>query len=469
METGSYQHETMLSAYAIYLKWKPNTAQGLQKISAGKEVNKLLCTGSVLLGTLLLTPHLHIDPAIQRYNAYFLGEVMGDMSAATDYARGDNTPRRVLNFNGTPSSRRSPSPTYLVDSPYSSKYNTSPIGEAGRIVMNAHQRTLREFNHSSIKILDAPDLKDDFYLNLIDWGSNDILAVGLGTSVYLWNAETSKVNRLCEYPDDSVTSVCWASGANRLAVGTNRGYVYLYDTEIMRRIRRWEGHTGRTGSLAWNFNVLTSGGRDHKIFHHDVRVATENFCELTDHTQEVCGLKWNPEGTMLASGGNDNNLIVWESTSPRLLHRFEEHTAAIKAIAWSPYTRGLLASGGGTADKTIRFWNAMSGVAISSYTTGAQVCNLAWSTREDELVSSHGFSSSADSTSNNQVLVWKADPENFERLATLSGHTSRVLYMSMSYDSSTVVTGAGDETLRFWELYPQSELSARSTDVKLLR
>ena len=42
-------------------------------------------------------------------------------------------------------------------------------------------------------MLDAPALQDDFYLNLVDWSSSNLLAVGLGSCVYLWNALTSKV------------------------------------------------------------------------------------------------------------------------------------------------------------------------------------------------------------------------------------------------------------------------------------
>ena len=38
------------------------------------------------------------------------------------------------------------------------------------------------------KVLDAPGLIDDFYLNLLDWGFNNLLAVGLERTVYLWNA-----------------------------------------------------------------------------------------------------------------------------------------------------------------------------------------------------------------------------------------------------------------------------------------
>ena len=36
------------------------------------------------------------------------------------------------------------------------------------------------------RILDAPELLDDYYLNLLDWGKNNVLAVALGDSIYLW-------------------------------------------------------------------------------------------------------------------------------------------------------------------------------------------------------------------------------------------------------------------------------------------
>jgi len=59
----------------------------------------------------------------------------------------------------------------------------------------------------------------------------------------------------------------------------------------------------------------------------------------------------------------------------------------VKAIAWSPHQHGLLASGGGTADRCIRFWNTLTGQPLQSVDTGSQVCNLAWSKHSNELVS----------------------------------------------------------------------------------
>lgn len=43
------------------------------------------------------------------------------------------------------------------------------------------------------KILDAPDLVDDYYLNLLDWSASNVLAVCLAQTVYLWNAQSGEI------------------------------------------------------------------------------------------------------------------------------------------------------------------------------------------------------------------------------------------------------------------------------------
>lgn len=73
-------------------------------------------------------------------------------------------------------------------------------------------------------VLDAPELADDFYLNLVDWGLNNSLAVGLGNCVYLWNAANSNVTKLCDYSNehDQITSVCWSESGISPSIGATR-------------------------------------------------------------------------------------------------------------------------------------------------------------------------------------------------------------------------------------------------------
>ena len=51
----------------------------------------------------------------------------------------------------------------------------------------------------------------------------------------------------------------------------------------------------------------------------------------------------------------------------------------------------LLASGGGTADRCIKFWNTNTGALLNSIDTHSQVCSLQWNKHERELLSSHGY------------------------------------------------------------------------------
>ncbi len=311
----------------------------------------------------------------------------------------------------------------------------------------AEARVTRKIPRAPFKVLDAPCLKDDFYLNLVDWSCNNVLAVGLGSCVYLWSAHTSVVTKLCELKfGGPVCSVSWSQQGSELAVGTAAGLVQVWDAASCKLLRTMTGHNARVGCLAWSSSLLSSGGRDFDVYNRDLRARESYVARLAGHRHEVCGLKWAPDDTQLASGGNDNKLLVWNAantSAPQL--RFSEHEAAVKAIAWSPHSRGVLASGGGTQDKKIRFWNTMTDTMNACVDTGSQVCNLAWSKNVNEIVSTHGYSQ-------NQIVVWKYP--SLSKVATLTGHLLRVLYLAMSPSGETIVTGAGDETLRFWNVFP---------------
>lgn len=327
----------------------------------------------------------------------------------------------------------------------------SAISPNSQKLLKSPRKAVRKIPKSPFKVLDAPDLQDDFYLNLVDWSSTNVLSVGLGSCVYLWSAHTSQVTRLCDLASDgdNVNSVSWHEKGQYVAVGTSKGHVQIWDAVASKHIRTIEGHQMRVGALAWNGDQLSSGSRDRVILQRDIRGQGER--KLMGHRQEICGLKWSPDGQLLASGGNDNKLIVWnkgERTTP--FQMYSDHVAAVKAIAWSPHQHGLLTSGGGTADRCIKFWNTLTQQPLQSVDTGSQVCNLAWSKHTKELVSTHGYSQ-------NQILIWRYP--SLTQVAKLTGHTYRVLYLATSPDGECIVTGAGDETLRFWKLFSK----ARST------
>ncbi|KAF2287395.1 hypothetical protein GH714_039813 [Hevea brasiliensis] len=277
--------------------------------------------------------------------------------------------------------------------------------------------------NSPERTLDAPELVDDFYLNLLDWGSSNVLAIALGDTVYLWDASNRSTSELVTVnsEDGPVASISWAPNGCHIAIGLSNSDIQIWDCNSnLRHVRTLRGgHQLRVNSLAWNNHVLTTGGMDAKIINNDVRVREHVVETYRGHHQEVCGLKWSVSGQQLASGGNDNLLFIWD--------------------------RSMTSSNSPT-----QWLHSHTGSCLNSVNTGSQVCALLWNKHERELLSSHGFTE-------NQLILWKYP--SMVKMSKLTGHTSRVLFMTQSPNGYTVATAAGDETLRFWNVFGDPEVA----------
>ena len=289
------------------------------------------------------------------------------------------------------------------------------------------------------RVLDAPGLVDDYYLNLLDWSSGNQVAIGLERSVYVWSADSGTVSCLLESPADTyVSSVKWSGDGAYVGVGLGSGEIQIWDVEEGTKLRSMHGHETRVGVMGWNKHILSTGARSGLVYNHDVRVAQHKIAELVSHTSEVCGLEWRTDGAQLATGGNDNLVSIWDA---RLLSapKFQKtnHRAAVKALSWCPWQPNLLATGGGSYDRHIHFWNTTTGARTNSIDTGSQVTSLRWSNHYREIVSSSGFP-------DNSLSIWSYP--TLVRNVEIPAHETRVLHSCLSPDGQMLAT-AGKNVL----------------------
>ena len=340
---------------------------------------------------------------------------------------------------------------------------------------STNQSFKRKINPTPERILDAPNLVDDYYLNLLEWGTSDILAVALGPEIYLWNSETSETsllmsiikeenqnesNSLLNNNNNVITSLSWMNNGVGMGIGLPNGMLEIWDVNKSTKIREIEAHSERISSLAWNGYIVTTGSKDKLIKNFDVRCQDSEISKIRQHKQEVCALRYSPEGDLLASGGNDNTAYIWDvrklnnkllnisnlneinnCIKPLFVNNY--HTAAVKALSWCPWQRHVLATGGGSKDRTLKIFNCDSNKIIKNVDTGSQVCAVLWNKKEREIISSHGFNK-------NQITIWNY--QKMKKICELKGHMSRVLYLTISPDENYICSGSGDETLRFWKI-----------------
>lgn len=311
--------------------------------------------------------------------------------------------------------------------------------------------TVREVSAAPYKILDAPGLTDDFYLNVLDWTKTDLVVVALGNNLYNWCPTRGKATKMLGINNgDTISSLKGNAEGNKIALGYSSGRLKILDLEKQKTETTFKSQIWRIGSLSWAGTQIGSGSRDKTVHVNDLRLGPNKdkpAFNFVGHKQEVCGLAFSPGQELLASGGNDNKFVVWDLRKASELFVSLKHTAAVKAIDWSPHKPNLVLSGGGTHDQTIKIWNSHTCGLVSSVDSGSQVCAIKFSPNVNEFVSAHGYSQ-------NHLNVWNFQHGECSKFAVLQGHTSRVLYLSVAPDGRNVVTGAGDESLRFWDVFP---------------
>ncbi|KAJ2613481.1 WD repeat-containing protein slp1 [Coemansia sp. RSA 1365] len=342
---------------------------------------------------------------------------------------------------------------FKEEAPTSEKDDLRQVYSRPALKSSAPTGAKRRILNTPERVLDAPDLVDDYYLNLLDWSVGNALAIGLDQSVYLWNATTGDVSSLCQLESEAyIASVKWTADGTYLAIGTSSGEVQIWDAESQSKIRTMTGHQARVGVMSWERHILSSGCQDGSIWNHDVRIANHKTAELIAHSSEVCGLTWRSDGALLASGGNDNLVNIWDARSAVPKFTKAQHTAAVRALAWSPWQLNLLASGGGSYDRHVHFWNTTTTARLNSIDTGSQVTSIQWSNEYRELATSHGFP-------HNHLALWSYP--SLTKIVDIPAHDTRVLHTAMSPDGQTIATAACDESLKFWRIFETRSKSGK--------
>lgn len=144
----------------------------------------------------------------------------------------------------------------------------------------------RKIAKTPFKVLDAPNLQDDFYLNLLEWSSQNILSVALDSSLYFWNADNNKVLKFLDLNPHSISSIGWNDPGTHIAIGTSQGTTEIWDTSKCVKMYEVAGHEERVSSIAWRNNMLASGSRDKTINLRDLRLNQRSIIQKYEgHTQ----------------------------------------------------------------------------------------------------------------------------------------------------------------------------------------
>jgi hypothetical protein len=139
------------------------------------------------------------------------------------------------------------------------------------------------------------------------------------------------------------------------------------------------------------------------------------------HTSLMSGLALSPDGQLLAAGGNDGIVKIWNTRNwgEELLH-FQAHGQHIHRIAFGPGGKHLATT---SWDGTVKVWNVKTGANLHTLEHGDEETRNVVFSPEGAWIASAGDSS---------VRIW--DATNGRLLFTLPGPLEGVHGMALSPD-----------------------------------
>lgn len=231
------------------------------------------------------------------------------------------------------------------------------------------------------------------------------------------------------------------------------------------------------------------------------------LARISIHSQQICGLAFSNDGTVFATGGNDNLCCLFQTHSvlqstndspsdveevlvgageTRRVHTIADrgqikevrlgdekhrwiHGAAVKAIAFCPWRDGLVATGGGSNDKCIHFFHTTSGACLATINVAAQVTSLIWSTTRREIVATFGYAQpehpyriavfSWPECRQIAAIPWEGDHRALYAIPYPGGpnesHSSREgsRGLSRTVQEGCIVVASSDESVKFHEVW----------------
>jgi WD40 repeat protein len=332
-------------------------------------------------------------------------------------------------------------------------------GDGRLLVSGAHDGTICLWDVASGQRLRTLEGHTHIVRALLLHSDGRLLASGgVERVIRLWDLQSGELlHSFIGGHTNEVKALSFSPDGLMLASGGKDNVVQLWDTHTGHALSSLRGHTDMVRSVRFNptGNLLASSGGDSLVRLWHLRPYEDSVAQdsavmrgqivkyLQGHVGDIRCIAFHPAGRLLASGGSDHMVQLWDVESGKSVHTLRGHSDAIKALAFSPDGRWL-ASGG--TDRTIRLWpmgdatavNGQGGLVLHGHDDHIQA--LAFSPDGRTLVSG-----SLDHT----ARLWAID--SGRELHILRGHHHALSGAVFSPDGQLVVTSSYDNSILVWD------------------
>ena len=321
------------------------------------------------------------------------------------------------------------------------------------------------------------------------------LMAATGGVVHFWRFDTGEHEKNIELDADYINTLVLTPDNTTLIVGSQDGKIRTVDAEMGKLLRKIDGRLwiGRSIAVSPDFKTVALGAVFPTIRQWSIETGEEKFPELTSlgHDAEVYCVAYSPDGHLIASGGANKQINLWDANAGKLELKVPTGSSANR-IAFTPSGQHLLTSWQYTG--MIRVCDVATGKELRTIESGMKKVrafamtpdgkqlisvvsdsNYAWhspvgeeklqvwdfesGTKLREFAFKTASTESIALTVDGKELVTGAangilhvlDTATGSEVATLPGHRHSVQSLAFSADGKQLASGSLDQTIRIWD------------------
>ncbi len=307
-------------------------------------------------------------------------------------------------------------------------------------------------------------IEDDSYFTLID-ATNDFWGIGMRARVAIKSipssgkeAATQELSPLAGGDlenGDTLTAFKFSSNAGKFFVGTSSGQILSGDVQRKKAVTSYGIRRGSlpVNSIAIQGDRVFFGGESATLLSIDIR-APSSLVENTycfDAAHKICKILAHTERDVIVVGtdaGAIHFFDVRKLVAP--YQALQEHKAAVKALSF--INGSYLASGGGTADRTVKIWNLTTSQKVNERQMEGQITGIGYSNKT--LIVTHGYLQEGTTFLS---LPGAQVPLEPTQMAFDPSPGGRVLDLAVSPDESALFTISADERIKYYAMKPKKK------------
>jgi eukaryotic-like serine/threonine-protein kinase len=185
--------------------------------------------------------------------------------------------------------------------------------------------------------------------------------------------------------------------------------------------------------------------------------------ELKGHKGEIYFVTFSPDGTLVASAGQDRTARVWDAATGKLRTTLIGHTDDVNWITF--YDRWLLTAGD---DRTVRIWDRESGKqeavlnGLKAKLVAVAVAHVGRHDGDRMVVGDEILAGDHDG----RILVW--DWKTKRRVRTIEAHGNRIEAISHIREPGLWMTSSADGTAKEWNVNMWTSVRTHAIDTPIL-